>query len=250
MTQTGGAAGRGLRGADQRGPPDPAPAAREGPRGARLAGRDHPERDRGHRQELQAERGPRRDRDRPRRAQARPPRPAWSRATSSLEADGRGIEDNSDLSSYISSLAPGTSVRLRVLRDGAEKQLSSGRSGTFPDDDAERAPARERRGSALGMSLRDLTPQLAERLELPSDTRGVVVMDVEAGEPAERAGLQHGDVIVSVNGNAVQSVDGSRPRSRAPGPTAWRGCGCGGARPHVPDHPAQVRRAPREGGRS
>ncbi len=123
-----------------------------------------------------------------------------------LEADGRRIEDNSDLSSYISSLAPGTSVKLRLFRNGAEKQLSVA-LGTFPDDDAERAPSKERRGSDLGMSLRDLTPQLAERLDLPRDTRGVVVMDVEAGEAAERAGLQHGDVIVSVNGAAVQDVD-------------------------------------------
>jgi serine protease Do len=123
-----------------------------------------------------------------------------------LEADGRRIEDNSDLSSYISSLAPGTSVRLRLFRNGSEKQLAVP-LGTFPDEDAERAPAKERRGTALGMTLRDLTPQLAERLELPRDTRGVVVMDVEAGQPAERAGLAHGDVIVSVNGNAVQNVD-------------------------------------------
>ena len=33
--------------------------------------------------------------------------------------DGRAVEDNSDLSRYIASKAPGTTVQLRVLRDGA-----------------------------------------------------------------------------------------------------------------------------------
>ena len=56
------------------------------------------------------------------------------------------------------------------------------------------------------MTLRDLSPDLAERLDLPRSTKGAVVMEVEAGEPAETAGLQRGDVIVGVNGSAVEGV--------------------------------------------
>ncbi len=59
-------------------------------------------------------------------------------------------------------------------------------------------------------------------MELPRGTRGVLVMDVEAGEAAEDAGLTRGDVIVSVNGQAVDSVDAfdraieaARPAARA-----------------------------------
>ena len=57
------------------------------------------------------------------------------------------------------------------------------------------------------MTLRDLTPAVAERMELPRGTKGVLVMDVEAGEAAEDANLTRGDVIVSVNGEAIESVD-------------------------------------------
>jgi S1-C subfamily serine protease len=57
------------------------------------------------------------------------------------------------------------------------------------------------------MSVRDLTPSLAQRLELPRGSRGVLITDVETGEPAEEAGLRRGDVIVSVNGTAVEGVD-------------------------------------------
>jgi serine protease Do len=57
------------------------------------------------------------------------------------------------------------------------------------------------------MSVQTLNPAVAEQLELPRSTKGVVVMGVEPGEEAEEAGLQRGDVIVSVNGRAVEDVD-------------------------------------------
>ena len=57
------------------------------------------------------------------------------------------------------------------------------------------------------MGVRNLTPQLAERLDLPRDTRGVLITNVEAGEPAEEAQLRQGDVIVTVNGERVENVD-------------------------------------------
>lgn len=122
-----------------------------------------------------------------------------------LEVDGRRIDDNGDLSSYIASRPPGTSVALRVFRDGHEQTIKV-TLGTFPDEAAEPSTGEER-GASLGMTLRDLTPDLARQLDLPRETRGAVVMNVEAGESAERAGLQRGDVIVSVNGARIESVD-------------------------------------------
>ena len=121
-----------------------------------------------------------------------------------LTADGRAIEDSSALSRYIASKAPGSSVRLQVLRDGAPRTMAL-TLGTFPDE-ADREESAPSRGEKLGMTLRDLTPSAAEQLQLPRGTRGVVVMGVEAGEAAEDAGLQRGDVIVSVNNQDVEDV--------------------------------------------
>ncbi len=75
----------------------------------------------------------------------------------------------------------------------------------FPDATSEEETASGQKGK-LGMTLRDLTSALAERLELPRGTKGALVWEVEAGEPAEEAGLQRGDLIVSVNGMAVSGV--------------------------------------------
>ncbi|HEY5906627.1 MAG TPA: Do family serine endopeptidase [Vicinamibacteria bacterium] len=122
-----------------------------------------------------------------------------------VSADGREIVDNGDLSRYIASQAPGKTVKLEVLRGGATKTISV-TLGTFPDDPSEAAENQEDETTRLGMTLRDLTPEIAERLELPRGTRGAVVTDVEAGEAADTAGLQPRDVIVGVNGTACASV--------------------------------------------
>jgi serine protease Do len=118
--------------------------------------------------------------------------------------DGKGVEDNSDLSRYIASKSPGTTVNLRVLRGGAEQTIAV-TLGTFPEETADADEGAGHRGQ-LGMTLRNLTPDMADRLELPRTSKGVVVTAVEAGEAAEEAGLARGDVIVSVNGSAIASV--------------------------------------------
>jgi serine protease Do len=137
-----------------------------------------------------------------------------------LSVDGRTIENNGDLSRYIASKTPGTTVKLEVLR-GKNRQNVSVTLGTFPDQ-PEEASAGNADANKLGMTLRDLTPQMAERLDMPRGSRGVVVVDVEAGEAADDAQLARGDVIVSVNGQAVDGVsdferqiEAARPDGRA-----------------------------------
>ena len=122
-----------------------------------------------------------------------------------LTVDGKEVVDNSFLSRYIASKTPGTTVKLGLLREGAEKTVSLTLE-TFPDADDER-PDTEEKASSLGMKRQTLTPTLAEQLDLPRATKGVVVMETEAGEAADEAGLTRGDVIVSVNGVPAADVD-------------------------------------------
>ena len=121
-----------------------------------------------------------------------------------LTADGRAIRDNGDLSRYIASLTPGTTVKLDFVR-GKDKKATSVTLGTFQDQAGDdNAPSAGH--ASLGMTLRDLTPVMAERMSLPRETKGVVVMEVEPGGAAEGANLFRGDVIVSVNGQPVTTT--------------------------------------------
>ncbi len=60
------------------------------------------------------------------------------------------------------------------------------------------------RRAYVGVTPQDLTPELAEALEMPA-RRGVVVAEVRKGSPADKAGVQVKDVIVSLNGRDVAS---------------------------------------------
>jgi serine protease Do len=121
-------------------------------------------------------------------------------------ADDREIEDNSALSRYIAGKAPGTTVKLRVRRSGEERVIPVV-IGTFPESGEEKEQESDKGKKHLGMQLRSLTGEMAERLDLPRTVKGVVVTDVEVGEAAEKANLQRGDVIVSVDDRATTSVD-------------------------------------------
>lgn len=59
----------------------------------------------------------------------------------------------------------------------------------------------------LGVSTDNLTPEFAEQLGLPPDTRGAMISDVFPGTAAEKAGLQIADVIVALNGHPVSNYD-------------------------------------------
>ncbi|MEQ1769454.1 MAG: Do family serine endopeptidase [Devosia sp.] len=53
-----------------------------------------------------------------------------------------------------------------------------------------------------GTSVNSITPPVAQELDLPFDSKGLVVTDVASGSRADRMGLEKGDIIVSINGEA------------------------------------------------
>lgn len=72
----------------------------------------------------------------------------------------------------------------------------------------------------IGLSLGDITPQIAERLGLP-DTRGALALAVPDGGPAAKAGIRPGDVLVKLDGEELASPEDllAALRSRSPGQT-------------------------------
>ncbi len=56
----------------------------------------------------------------------------------------------------------------------------------------------------IGLAIQDVTPGLAQALELSTD-RGALVTQIEPGSSAEQAGIQAGDVIVAINGKPIDS---------------------------------------------
>jgi serine protease Do len=124
-----------------------------------------------------------------------------------LQMDGQPIIDTREFRLKIAMMKPGTTVKLRVSHNGVERDVSVV-LGELP---AQAAAVQGKEGTpseALqGLSVDDLTPQIARQLGLPAKTPGVVVTGVESGSAAEEADLRRGDVIEEVNHKPVRSVN-------------------------------------------
>ncbi len=125
-----------------------------------------------------------------------------------LELNGAPVSDSDELKLKISMIAPGTSVKLKLLRDHQERDVTValGESPNKPETEVGSA-GQAAPGPRLGMSVEQLTPQITRQLGLPSETTGVVVTEVTPGGPAQEGSVQRGDVIQEVDRKPVATVD-------------------------------------------
>jgi serine protease Do len=123
------------------------------------------------------------------------------------ELNGQPVTSANELKLQIALLPPGTVAHLKILRDGQSRDIAV-KLGELPEKPAEgeEAETSESGRPMLGISVADLTPDIAHELGLRPDTKGVVVGEVIPGSPAAEAGLQRGDVIQEVNRKPVTSV--------------------------------------------
>ncbi len=125
-----------------------------------------------------------------------------------LELNGRPMHNSNEFRNSIARSIPGTTVHLNVFRLGDERRvaLTLGKRPLREELNSQRyrGPATQRyRAGFIG---EEITPDLAEALELRSDD-GVFVILVIPGSRADDAGFHDGDVILSIGGEPIQSLD-------------------------------------------
>jgi serine protease Do len=124
-----------------------------------------------------------------------------------IQMNGQDVANSLQLRNQVAHAKPGTSVDFTLMRDGKQmdvkivlaerpKELKAG---------TEQQPQQEQY-QKLGLSVQDLTPDLADQLGYQND-EGVVVTEVAGGSPAEQAGLKAGDLIKEVNRMKVRTVE-------------------------------------------
>jgi serine protease Do len=134
------------------------------------------------------------------------------------EVNGQKVSDAGYLQVLIGQNHPGTKVNLQIMRDGKQMSVPVTLEEMGAKAGAAGSGSSEEHGKARwGLGLTNITPELREQLQLPSDVHGALVTNVEPGSPADNAGLSRGTVIEEVNRRAVQNVaDAKRELSSIP----------------------------------
>ena len=118
------------------------------------------------------------------------------------KVDGRAVISSGDLPAAIGVAAPGDKVRLEIWRQGSAKEIEA-RLGNANDKSAEVASNTEAaQQGRLGLSLR---PMQADELRAVGVNSGLLIENTSGA--AAKAGVEAGDVLLAVNGQAVKSID-------------------------------------------
>jgi serine protease Do len=132
-----------------------------------------------------------------------------------VEFAGKPVKDSDSMVSMVVNTKPGSTVPIVVYRDNQRKSLNV--TVEELDLEAEQTLSARRRTpnapepppptpTGFGMTLDEITPELARRLDLPARAAGAIVADVDRNSPAARGGVQPGDVILEVNRQKVANA--------------------------------------------
>ncbi len=152
-----------------------------------------------------------------------------------LRVNGQPANLDQTVSYLIANTTVGSRVPLDIIRDGRRQTLQVVVGQRPSEEELNRQVGGEEDatpmspetpvapGTALGLSLQSLTPQIGRAVGLPENLRGVIVTAVDPSSDAATKGLRRGDLIMSVNRQAVttpQAVLGAVAAARTAGRTS------------------------------
>ncbi len=137
-----------------------------------------------------------------------------------VAVNDKEVADANILKFRIATLSVGSEATFSVMRRGKRVRLS------VPLIVAPEVPPRDLSlitgaNPYAGAEVANLSPALAEEISFDTDDSGVVVMRVKRGSPADRIGLEPGDILLRLNGTEIDSVSKLREMVRR-GYSNWR----------------------------
>jgi serine protease Do len=131
-----------------------------------------------------------------------------------LTFDGKEVVENDDLPFMVANTKVGKRVSVGIIRDGRKKSLKVKiEELKEAQGKEEEEPQEEEVEYQLGLSVQELSPEIARTLGLKSE-KGVIVADIVPDSPAAESGLRRGDIILRVGSDVVESANGLRSRLR------------------------------------
>jgi serine protease Do len=109
-----------------------------------------------------------------------------------------------ELSAIIANTPVGDKTRITLVR-GGEKMTLTAKVAKREEKSAQMA-GEDERSDVLGLQVADLTNERAQQFGLDKDESGVLVVDVESGSRADKAGVRVGDIIKGINRKKIDNL--------------------------------------------
>jgi Do/DeqQ family serine protease len=136
-----------------------------------------------------------------------------------VSVDGQDVEDPNAFDYRFATKPLGGSAKLGVLRAGRE-QAATVALQSAPETPRDEIVIRSR-SPFSGVKIANLSPALADELQVRNAEDGVVIVDVDSGSYASNLGFQRGDVIQEVNGERIAKTRDLERLSGVPS-RSWR----------------------------
>ena len=121
-----------------------------------------------------------------------------------IKIDGEKIENSRELTTMIADVGVGEVTKVKVLRKGKEKTFNV-KVGKRPDSAELAGIPKKEQGSELGISVKNITPQIARHFKISED-EGVIVVNVDSESKGAEAGIQQGDIIAGINRRDIKNI--------------------------------------------
>ena len=135
-----------------------------------------------------------------------------------ISIDGFDVADSNALRYRVATRRPGDTVSVRYYRDGRVQTASL--RVVLPPDDARNETTIAGANPMQGARVANITPALADEMQMDLMASGVVVVSVADASQAERFGFEQGDIIRQINGDRIGSV--AQLRRALDGADSWQ----------------------------
>jgi serine protease Do len=127
-----------------------------------------------------------------------------------LEFNGKEVKDVSSLRNMVAQSKTGSEITLKILRAGKEfavKVLIVELPREVAEVSPERLPNDTEAKALTGLTVIDLSREIVRQLGFNKDEKGVVVVRVEPGSPADDAEIKKGDIIKEINKKEIYNLE-------------------------------------------
>jgi serine protease Do len=123
-----------------------------------------------------------------------------------LEYDGKTISDTNELPRLVAVTPIDKKVRLAIFRDGKRLEVFVV-VAKLKDGESAETVGTGSESEKLGITVQELTKELAVRLGIKDSKSGLVITEVKPGSAAEEAGITTGGVIIEINGQRPETLE-------------------------------------------